>query len=557
MPDEPFPPARADGLLPEDVAAPSLAALLAALAALSVEAEAEAEADADAGVAPDAVDARVVDEVRAALAAGDASGLPGGVGGVTASTVRELAVDLAGAEADVDAQAGAGQAGLPARLRDVLVALGAQAPGAAIPAAPSAAVSPSRADGSVAPSDVAPRGVALRVVASTGPAPSRRRGRGGWRAFAAAAAVLAGLFLWSPWSLRRAEARPGLSPTFVRRMDWASSVRRMPRGEPVHFLAVGSELEAGREEWMGVGFAGDALVVVDERAPLAIAPWPEGMDVRSLGDGVELLGGGRAVLAASRGAVRMTAGARALPVRLDDQGGLFVLLAGAAHVELDAGVRPGGTEGTAEIAAGHPVVALAEGSRGLWWPAGAGAPVELPAGERTLLAAEGVHPFGEAEASLFRELRFFGGDVPPMPLERRVPARALRFVSGAALAQGATTRVPAGSVTRWHWRVPDALACADVLRLDVDGPLGTTWRLPQLDLTVEARMSDATATALEPGLAPLELTLPGGWFERLEGRPLEIQLDVPAGERFADVHALVVRRPPMGAGPGEIGELLR
>ncbi|MCA9317138.1 MAG: hypothetical protein H6806_08460 [Planctomycetes bacterium] len=458
---------------------------------------------------------------------------------------RELAVDMAGAQADLEAREAVGEAPLPARLREVLVGLHRVGEGevASVEVRPAAPV--------VVP--VPGEGRILELASARERAPAAPRS---WRGWAAAAAVLLGLFLWSPWSARLATAEPGLSPTFLRRMDWASSVRRMPRGEPVRFLAVGSELEAGRDEWMGVGFAGDGLVVVDEGAPLAIAPWPEGMKAHALGADLALVGDGRAVLAASRGTVRMTAGARALPVRLGDLG-LFVLLRGAAHVELDADVRPVTASGVAEVAAGHPAVALAEGSAGLWWPLGGAAPQPLVAGARTSIAADGCHAFGDAEASLFRELRFFGGDVPPTPLERRVPARALRFLSGAASAQGAATRVPAGAVARWRWHVPDALACADLMRLDVDAPVGTTWRLPQLGLSVASRSPEASTAVLEPGVAPLELMLAEGWFERLEGRPLEVELEVPAGERAADVHALVVRRPPLGAAPGEIGEMLR
>lgn len=532
---------------------------------------------------------------------------------------RGLWADVAGAAADVaaaDVAAGSGAAAgpmeavgaqraaggaavLPAALREVLLGLVPAAPlardmgpGGEAPASVAAHAAAPSAGPAVRHGGATPRGpsaVPLRVVdlQAAGPQAARRRvARAGssrpWlrRALAAAALLVVGVsVLWPRGGTGRADA--GVTPEFVRRLDWASSVRRMPSREQGRFLAVGEGLAAGDHEWLAVGFAGQGLVVVDATSRLeiqalhAVASATEHADVGAAasaaaaarGRGLHLLrarlraagrpvvGGLDAALGARAGEVRMATVDRALPLVVGDSG-VFVLLEGAAHVVVDCGICAG-PEGVPVRAPGDratPLIALAPDSRALYlplaWPqdeprggpeaAQAAEVLELAGGTRTLLRDGVPAPFGEAEASLFRELRFFGGVIPEGPLERRVPARALRRVDGAALPDGPARIVAAGAHVAWRWRVPRALAPADLLRLELHAPAGAILRLPQLDL--EARLEPSGD---EPGLASLGTPLPADWFDRLAGRALDLELHVAAGAP-ARVETLVFRQPPLG-----------
>ncbi len=421
-----------------------------------------------------------------------------------------LAEDVAGAQADVEADAPSAR--MPDHLRRTLMGLSA---------------SWSEVGGTV--DDGSAPAPSPRVLASIDP-----RGPVRARRWVAAAAVLLGLIAAAPFVLRGSRAEAGFSTTFVRRMDWASSVRRMPQGEAARFLAVGSRLAAGTTEWMGIGLPGASLVVVDAGAPLSVAPWPA-KGAGGIGS-FPFVGDRRAVFAASSGVVRMSAVDRAIP--LDVNGvGLLMLVRGAAVVVVDAGVAPANGVGLARVAPGTPLVGLAAGSEALWRPVGSDLVHPLRAGERSLLGADGPRPFGEAEASLFRELRYFGGDVPAAPLERRVTARAWRLVRGAARPDGARREIAAGGLAAWSWPVPGALAGSDLVRLDATAGPGARFVLPQLGLVAECIDGPC-----EPGVAPLELELPEGWHDRLAGRPLELVLEAGRGHH-AVVESLVFRQP--------------
>jgi len=286
--------------------------------------------------------------------------------------------------------------------------------------------------------------------------------------------------------------------------------------------------------------SGDAVRVTDADDVRATV----GADV--LRDGVALQGvdlQGRAFMRLDSGEVLLVTRSRPVPL-LVAGAGLFVLLDGAAHVAV---TRPHG------IAGGEVAVALPRASRARFY-AHDGSQAELTGPATGLLTAAGAGSFGEEARSLFEELKFFGGPLPRVVREAPISARSCSVRSGEVRrgrqdlqilrpepsSAGPEPRTPAmnsvGTIdATLSWRPRPWQAEAHLLRVHLRAPAGTHVSIPSVAAAgtastaeVAGRGNNAGTLASEPGLAVLDLPLAPGWYERLNGGPLLLEVRVSA-----------------------------
>nr|MDJ0522413.1 hypothetical protein [Planctomycetota bacterium] len=261
------------------------------------------------------------------------------------------------------------------------------------------------------------------------------------RPVAAAAMLLvalgAGLFLFGQGD----DAEAGLQLRALSRRDLSSNVG-MSQVRPGYFATLGRVFAPREDELLSFGLAHDGLVVVGA-----------GDAVRVTRPTARVPGTAPTVLRLESGEARL-ATTRDAPVPLEVDGvGLLVLTEGAAHVALHA-----------ETADGAPAVALAEHSVARFHRAD-GTSVPLAGPTRVLLAADGVRSFGTPARSLFRELAFFGGPLPPVTQVRTVSARLFDVREGDVRRGRQDLRLLAAAdgkdtAARLAWRPPLALADA-------------------------------------------------------------------------------------------------
>ena len=246
--------------------------------------------------------------------------------------------------------------------------------------------------------------------------------------------------------------------------------------------------------------------------------------------GVPLHGRLDAVLHAWSGEVRAGTRGEALPIVVGDQG-VLVLVRGALHLVVDAALEVD-LEGSRARATGTtvamPAVALAPQSQA-WFFAPGRDVVELAAQTRVLLAPDGPRPFGPAALSLFRELRYFGGDVPMGERRRRYPARALA-VDGLRSPPPPPGKATSGTCRRGHRpRGPGACpkrlprpATSGCRRVAPASP-SRLWVTRLLGPERAADSQPSPSEPAEPGVDVHTFALRASWFARLANQTLTLR----------------------------------
>jgi hypothetical protein len=153
-----------------------------------------------------------------------------------------------------------------------------------------------------------------------------------------------------------------------------------------------------------------------------------------------------------------------------------------------------------------------------------------------LLGPAGAVAYGEPALSLFRELRFFGGELPePTPLAAVSP-RLWTVREGEALRQRRHLDLRGPGPWRLTLRPPASLASATRLGLDLRAPAGSRLVIEGLGPAGEdvALSLDEDARNAEPGATGVGVPLSPGWAERLPLDGLSLRLSTPdgAGARF-------------------------
>jgi hypothetical protein len=319
------------------------------------------------------------------------------------------------------------------------------------------------------------------------------------------AAVGVGLLVFGGGS----PAEAGLQLRALQRIQ-RDGVMQMSRGEPRYFAPLGRVFTPAHDELLSFALADESQVVVREGDAVRVV---RSADARRAGLH------GDVVLRLESGEAQLETHGHAVPLLLGDVG-LLVLERGAAHVAID----PRG---------GAPAIALVAGSEARFLrPDGRALPLAGPT--RVLLAPDGPVAYGEPARSLFDELVLFGGDLPRPRRVRSLAARQFAIHAGRARlhAQAIELRAPAGAAARAtvRWRAPGTLAAARSLHVALRAPAGTRVTLLGKD---EAAGPSAEVRedglGREPGTAGVVLTLPAGWYERLDRGWLALRIEVPAG----------------------------
>jgi len=317
----------------------------------------------------------------------------------------------------------------------------------------------------------------------------------------AAAVLLLGLgALWA--ATPAAEAGPGLRLSAVLHLEPAAG-GWFSRVEFGRFAPIGADFAPAPQRWTSLATLPDNRVVVGAGDRVTVAR----------------------ALAAERGCLRLERGEARLEARSGSpvelilgEEGLLVLEIGHAHVAL-------ATPGT-----GSPALALLEGARARY-EVPDGAALELAGPCRVLLDPSGALAYGEPALSLFRELRFFGGDLPqPAPLAALSP-RLWNARQGEVLRQRRHLELRGRGPWALEFVPPESLAGATRLSLGVRAPAGTRVLLEGLaadggDLAV---VLGAEASRGEPGASDVSVALPPGWHGRLPRAGLVLGIVAPAG----------------------------
>jgi hypothetical protein len=193
-----------------------------------------------------------------------------------------------------------------------------------------------------------------------------------------------------------------------------------------------------------------------------------------------------------------------------------------------------------------------------------------------LLSSSGPQRFGEDARSLFEELQFFGGPLPRDLQETPISARTcgvqaaklvactvrkgrqdLQVLHSGKVGDREIGAEQAGEiVARFTWQPKPWLADAHLLRVHLRAPAGTTVGLPmqvnepgagesRQSVSLKSVSPDAGTSELvgkgslasEPGIAVVELALQPGWYDRLAGGPLVVELRIPAPTGTPDTRA--------------------
>jgi hypothetical protein len=369
-------------------------------------------------------------------------------------------------------------------------------------------------------------------------------GRRSWVTAAAIALVFLGAGIL--FSRGGAEAEAGLHLTSLARVDRAGAMR-MSQVQPRYFAELGRVFTPAEDELLAFGFgpasrliagSGDALRVAraDEARRACPTSFPGTASIQ-----------GSVLMRLESGEVLLVTEDQPLCLMVEEAG-VLVLLEGAAHVAVDA--------------QGGPAVALPPGSEARFYPR-AGGELHLSGPATGLLSAAGPQRFGEEARSLFDELKFFGGPLPRDVQETPISARTCGVRAGLVRKGrhdlqilAPVTDEPQDVHARLTWSPRPWLSDAHLVRVHLRAPAGTRVGLVWPDAATkagEAQTEDErtslrrTSLTVEPGIAVIELPLPAGWYERLDGRPLVFDFQVPAG-RSPD--GIAAGAAPEGRKPG-------